>query len=558
MTQQEDVNGANSSAVLDELSERLIEEHWQFYPTTGSRIGRHEFDGLLPDLSPSSVRRREQKLKRGLDELRSLDTSSLNNDQMLSWRMLELFLRRELFTFEEMRPLENNPMRQAGFLNVGNYIRRDYAPLEDRLRSATSVLQQVPEFLRSLDEALRSDLSRHIVDMSVESYGGMALFYRNDISAFGNQISDPEILKIFRSSIDAAASALDHFVERLKARSQGEDNSFAIGESLYSRMLSTGEGLDLPLSRVAAVGQANLEDNLSRIRDLAASIDPRKSVQEIVDENSRHHPTAEGLIPDTRDMLEEIRQSLLDFDIISVPSEDRCQVVETPAYMRYAFAAMDSAGALETKATESFYYVTPVEDHWTPVQAEEWLSKFDYNTLRIISIHEVYPGHFVHNLHNRYGRGLPLVNRAATSYAFSEGWAHYTEQMMIETDYGRDRPDLRLTQLLEALVRNCRYMCSIAMHTGNMTLDEATEFFVANAYMGEYPARREAIRGTFDPGYLNYTLGKLMILKLRDDYRREQGDAYSLKGFHDHLLSHGAPPLPFLRTAMLSMEGEPL
>jgi uncharacterized protein (DUF885 family) len=226
--------------------------------------------------------------------------------------------------------------------------------------------------------------------------------------------------------------------------------------------------------------------------------------------------------------------------------------------MRYAFAAMDSAGALETRATESFYYVTPVEDHWTPEQAEEWLSKFDYNTLRIISIHEVYPGHFVHNLHNRYGRTLPLINRAATSYAFSEGWAHYTEQMMVETDYGKDRPELQLTQLLEALVRNCRYMCSLAMHTGEMTVDQATELFVENAYMGEHPARREALRGTFDPGYLNYTLGKLMILKMREDYRQEQGERYSLKSFHDELLSFGAPPLPLLRGAILENPGTPL
>ena len=232
-----------------------------------------------------------------------------------------------------------------------------------------------------------------------------------------------------------------------------------------------------------------------------------------------------------------IRQSLIDFDVISVPSLDRCQVIETPTYMRYAFAAMDSAGALETLATESFYYVTPVEDDWTAQQQEEWLSNFNYDTLKIISIHEVYPGHFVHHLHNRYGRELPLVNRVATSYAFTEGWAHYTEQMMLETRYGEGQPRLLLTQLLEALVRNCRYMCSLWLHTEGMTLDDATRFFMDNAYMAELPARREALRGTFDPGYLNYTLGKLMILKLREDYRREQGIEYSLKNFHDRLLS---------------------
>ena len=254
-------------------------------------------------------------------------------------------------------------------------------------------------------------------------------------------------------------------------------------------------------------------------------------------------------------MLEGLRQVLIDLDIITVPSDDRCLVMETPTYMRYAFAAMDSAGAMETRATESFYYVTPVEPEWTAAQQEEWLSNFNYDTLSIISIHEVFPGHFVHHLHNRYGIGLPLVNRAATSYAFTEGWAHYAEQMMMETEYAKDKTALQLTQVLEALVRNCRYMCSIWMHTQGMSVEDATRLFINNAYMGELPARREALRGTFDPGYLNYTLGKLMIIKLAQDYRREQASAFSLKGFHDRLLSYGAPPLPLVREQMLNEPG---
>ena len=558
MTQSSEANKSEPAATIETLSERLIGEHWEFYPTAGSRIGRHEYDGRLPDLSPSQISRREQELRHGLVELRAVDDSVLGPDQLLSFKMLELFLRRELFTFEELRPLENNPMRQAGFLNMGGYVRRDYAPLEDRLRSATAALQQVPEFLQTLDNALREDLSPHVVDMSVESYGGMAHFYRTDLASFAGEVADRGISRNFASAIDSAASALDGFVEKLKRRARGGGNDFAIGSKLYSRMLETGEGLELPLARIAEVGQDNLKENLARLKEVAASIAPGKPVHEIVKDISRHHPDAAGLIPDTRELLEDIRQALIDYDIISLPAEDRCQVVETPAYMRYAFAAMDSAGALETKATESFYYVTPVEEHWTAEQAEEWLSKFDYNTLRIISIHEVYPGHFVHNLHNRYGRQLPMVNRAATSYAFSEGWAHYTEQMMLETEYGNGRPQLLLTQLLEALVRNCRYMCSIAMHTGDMTVDEATQFFMDNAFMAQHPSRREALRGTFDPGYLNYTLGKLMILKLRDDYKREQNGGYSLREFHDDLLSFGAPQIPLLRAAMLSTQGAPI
>jgi len=541
---------------FQELSQRLIKEHWDFYPTAGSRIGRHEYDGQLPDLSPSQNKRREEELRRGLSELRALGINGLNETGRLSYRIMELFLRRELFIFNDLKPLENNPMRHTGYLNVSGYIRRDYAPLEDRIRSATSAMKQAPDFLEVLDQALSNRISSHVVDMSVESYSGMARFYRVDLADAATGVTDPEIVTKFNQARETAAVALDSFVERLKSRGAGGPDGFAIGTKLYSGMLATGEGLDAPLSRIAAIGQANLEDNLARIKELAQSIAPGRSVSEIVEEIGRNHPQAQQLIPETRGMLEDIRQSLIDFDVITVPSEDRCQVIETPTYMRYAFAAMDSAGALETRATESFYYVTPVEDDWTDKQAEEWLSNFNYDTLKIISVHEVYPGHFVHHLHNRYGRELPLVNRVATAYSFTEGWAHYTEQMILETGYGEGQPKLLLTQLLEALVRNCRYMCSLRMHTEGMTLDEATKFFMENAYMAELPARREALRGTFDPGYLNYTLGKLMILKLREDYQREQGGAYNLKEFHDRLLSFGGPALPLLRPALLMNPGE--
>ena len=541
---------------FQELSQRLIKEHWDFYPTAGSRIGRHEYDGQLPDLSPSQNKRREEELRRGLSELRALGAIGLDETGRLSYRIMELFLRRELFIFNDLKPLENNPMRHTGYLNVSGYIRRDYAPLEDRIRSATSAMKQAPDFLEVLDQALSNRISSHVVDMSVESYSGMARFYRVDLADAATGVTDPEIVTKFNQARETAAVALDSFVERLKSRGASGPDGFAIGTKLYSGMLATGEGLDAPLSRIAAIGQANLEDNLARIKELAQSIAPGRSVSEIVEEIGRNHPQAQQLIPETRGMLEDIRQSLIDFDVITVPSEDRCQVIETPTYMRYAFAAMDSAGALETRATESFYYVTPVEDDWTDKQAEEWLSNFNYDTLKLISVHEVYPGHFVHHLHNRYGRELPLVNRVATAYSFTEGWAHYTEQMILETGYGEGQPKLLLTQLLEALVRNCRYMCSLRMHTEGMTLDEATKFFMENAYMAELPARREALRGTFDPGYLNYTLGKLMILKLREAYQREQGGAYNLKEFHDRLLSFGGPALPLLRPALLMNPGE--
>ena len=552
------------STAVDTLVERAIREHWDFVPTAGSRIGRHEYDGRLPEFYTGRVRRRVEQLHQTLAQLSALPAgsgdrgSSDRDDRMdrLSSRLLELFLRRELFNLEEMRTLENNPQRQVGYIGVGSYVQRDYAPLPDRLRSATSVLRQVPDFLATLDSLTDRELGEPVLDAAVRAYRGMASFYRTGLSDAAAECAAiaPDVAQDFNGARENAAQAVDGFADRLRARAALPE--FAIGSQLYQRMLSVGEAVSTPLSDVLSIGQANLEQNLRRLDEAAAMVAPGKSVREAVALVSATHPTAEGLIPETQDMLEDIRQALIDHDIISLPSQERCQVTETPSYMRYAFAAMDSPGGLEEVATEAFYYVTPVEPDWTPRQQEEWLSNFNYHTLKVISIHEVYPGHYVHNLHNRHGhaqRGgdLPLINRVATSYAFTEGWAHYTEEMMLETEYGRDNPALWLTQLLEALVRNCRYLCSLGMHTQGMTPDEATRFFQDHAYMEEHPARQEALRGTFDPGYLNYTLGKLMLLKLRQDWRRQEGSAYTLRRFHDAALGWGAPPVPMLRAAML-------
>ncbi len=541
---------------FQDLSRQILEEQWAFYPTAASELGLHQYDGRLPDLSSGAVRRRLQEIRHGLDRLATTDHQRLFAQERTDYQLLELALKKEHFDLAELRILETDPMRQLGYLNVTNYIQRDYAPLADRVRSLNQLLSQVPDFLSSALGSLNVGAqgheplpSRPILDMSIESYEGMARFYRVDLGKVTTELTDRALLAQLNQAREEAARAVDSFVGALRERLGRASPNFAIGPELYQKMLLYGEMVDLPLSRVLEVGQADLERNLEALAEAAARAGLSRTVRELIEAMSEDHPSADRLIPDTALILEDIRQFIIDRDILTVPSEERCQVMETPSFMRWAFAAMDTPGLLESKATESYYYVTPVEPHWTERQKEEWLRDFDYNTIQIVSIHEVYPGHFVHSLH---GRTAPsLVSKALRSYSFSEGWAHYTEEMMLEAGYGHDNPSLKLAQICDALLRDCRYLCSIGMHTQGMSVEEATRFFMEKAFMGEFPARKEALRGTFDPGYLNYTLGKLMILKLREDYREEKGASFSLKEFHDRLLSYGAPPVPLLREAML-------
>jgi uncharacterized protein (DUF885 family) len=270
------------------------------------------------------------------------------------------------------------------------------------------------------------------------------------------------------------------------------------------------------------------------------------------------------LIPTARKNLESIRQYLIDHKIVTIPSEQRARVEETlPPFRATSFASMSTPGPFENKNVPAFYFVTPVEPDWTAKQAEEWLGAFNYYTLDVVSIHEAYPGHYVQFLAWNTAP-LTLAQKiypggyyGSGSYPFVEGWAHYSEQMMIEQGFGQTgdaakTARYRLAQSSEALLRLCRLCCSLKLHTQNFSVDDATKFIMENAYYEEKPAHSEAMRGTFDPGYLYYSLGKLMILKLRDDWKAQEGANYSLQRFHDELLRHGAPPLPLLRRVMLN------
>ncbi len=535
---------------FDSLCRRVLEERWSFYPSEASELGHHQYDGMLPDLSETAVRSRLQQIAGGLDRLSEIHLEDLPAQERMDCRLLEMALRKETFELADLRAPETDPMAQLDHLNVTGYIQRDYAPLPDRVRSMTRLLSQVPEFLNTALNTLREELARPILDTSIESYGGMARFYRNDLSKVAREASDPGLRKTFDRAREDAATAVEAFVSSLNDRLDKATPHFAIGPGHFRKMLLYGEMVDLPISRLVEVGEADLRRNLDQLTEVAARIDRIRTVRELIEESREEHPSAESLIPDSRRILEELRQFVIDGGLVTVPSEQRCQVVETPPFMRWAFAAMDTPGLLETRALESYYYMTPVEAHWTQRQQEEWLSNFNYHTLKIVGIHEAYPGHFVHHLHSTSAPSL--AGKSLDSYSFSEGWAHYTEEMVLDAGYGEDDPSLKLSQLCEALLRDCRFLCSIGMHTGDMDVEEATRFFMEKAFMEEFPARKEALRGTFDPGYLNYTLGKLMIMKLRDDCRRERGASFSLKEFHDALLSYGAPPVPLLRGQLLN------
>jgi hypothetical protein len=328
----------------------------------------------------------------------------------------------------------------------------------------------------------------------------------------------------------------------LKARLAKADDAFAIGEERFLRLLALRELVQLDVAALERMVRADIDRNRAAAEAAAEQIAPGEGVLAAVARLEDHHPTATSIIGDVTAILDRLRSFIVEHDVVSLPSNGRCLVQPTPSYAAYISAAMDSAGPLETVATDSYYWVTVPGADWDAAKSEEWLRYMNYATLEGTSIHEAYPGHYVQGLYERHAASP--TRQLFWTYTTGEGFAHYVEEMMLEVGYSTD-PKQLLAQRLEALLRDCRFLVALGLHCQGMTMPDAIRLFQSVGFMTELPATREATRGAWDPMYLNYTLGKLLILELRGDMQRRPG--YTLKTFHDAFLGCGSMPIPLIR-----------
>lgn len=535
-----------------ELSERILKSYLEMNPAMARYyIGLHEYDGRLSDLSPSSIENWLAQARSQLAELNRLDPAKLSEQEKFDLELLRHNLEAGIFNLAELRDWETSPLFYANNLALFSYLTRNYAPLEDRVAALTRHQQQIPGFLAVARENLKPPFARPLLEVSIMALEGEIRFRQTEVAAISKSpLISSDLQKECGQANQAAITAIQGLIDYLKQQQAQAHDEFALGLEKYAKLLRYDELLDIPLEDVLAAGERNLEENYASLNNLAREIDPAASLPDLKARFDQQHPTASELIPYTQGLLENIREYLVAKDLITIPNDNRATVAPTPASQRWSFASMAPAGPFE-KSNESYYFVTPPEDDWTPERTEDWLKVFNYGNLEDISIHEVYPGHFIHFQHIHQAPSRVTRVLLMSSPCHFEGWAHYAEQMMLEQDYGNNDPAIRLAQLTWAIVRNCRYIASIKMHTQGMRVDEATGLFMKYAGLAEGPARAEALRGTFDPGYFSYTLGKLMFLKLRDDLKKRDGASFSLKAFHDACVGNGAPPLPLLRRKLL-------
>jgi uncharacterized protein (DUF885 family) len=546
------------------VAEEYIKGYLGAHPLEGTALGLHEYDGKITDYSRLALDAELSRLRRFDDRLAKFDPGKLSPRQSIDLRILQAAVKKDLFEMQDMSVFERNPMVYARAADVNVYIKRNFAPLEDRVRSLVAIESQIPNILIAARTNLNEVVPKPYVELAIQIAKGSAEFLKKDLVAAIGNLKDEQLRGAFHEANRKGANALNDYaawLEREKLPKASMD--FALGEEKFGRFLAQTELVDLPPQKILEIGLEQLKAEQAAFAEAAKKIDPNKSPIEVFKQIQSEHPTPQDLIADVAKDLDKIRKYVVNQHLVSIPSEVRAKVKETPQYLRAtSFASMDTPGPFEKRANEAYYYVTPAENDWPEKQKEEWLTAFNYYTSDVVSIHEAYPGHYVQLLHLNTSPANK-VEKIFASYAFIEGWAHYCEKMMLDEGYGSStnstpsEDDLkraakyRMAQADEALLRLCRLCVSIKMHTQKMSLDEATKFFQENCYYEEKPARQEAMRGTYDPGFLNYTLGKLQILKLRDDYKAQQGDDFSLQKFHNELLNHGMPQIRLLREIML-------
>jgi uncharacterized protein (DUF885 family) len=542
--------------------DKTVDEYLRWYfrnqPVRATNTGVHEFDALMPATDQVGIQASIADLHGFLPRLQKIDAKKLGRERRFDDAMLTSRIQGTLLDLETIQTWKKDPNFYLSIASggVNALLKRDFAPLEERTWNVVARIMEIPRILQDARTNLENPPHAY-TEIAIDQSAGLVRFLANLVPAQVKGIRDPVLQEEFDHHLAQAVSAANDFHDWLKsdllARSNGD---FRLGAENYSKKLLYDEMVSTSLDSLYHRGEVALHDTQEQMKREAEAIEPGLSVNDALARMAKDAPSAHDLVPTTQSKLEAIRRFVADHQILTPPTSEDLRAAETPVFQRsLSFASMDSPGVLETKATEAYYYVTPPDAAWPPARQAEHLGFYNSHQLEIVSIHEALPGHYYQFLALK--KCPSLVRALFGPGSNSEGWAHYCEQMMLEEGYGAGDHQYRLAQLNLALQRICRYMAGIALHTRSMTYEQAVTFFQNEGYMAQVNAEREARRGTSDPTYLVYTLGKWEILDLRDEVRRREGNKFSLKGFHDRFLAYGRAPVPLIREDWLNAMASP-
>lgn len=526
----------------------FLNGYFAAHPEAAVYAGRHEFDGRLPDWSPEGLINEMARLKTQRAVALAFPSEQLDEAQRFERDYLVAQISTQLFWLATADGPHRNPFFYADALDPDVYVSRPYAPLPVRLQAYTRYARAVPLALDQIKVNLNGTLAKPLVAIGRVAIGGLANFYEKEVPAIFSSVTDAALQKDFLEANAAAIKAVRAFDGWLGEKEKSATAEFALGKDKFRAMLRETEGVDTSLAVLEEIGRKDLQRNLAALKEACEAYAPGKTVQEAIALAYAHKPDG-SVAQYATQQLDELRQFVVDQDLVTIPGTEKAMVAEAPAYKRWNFAYIAIPGPYE-KGLPSVYYVAPPDPAWPKQKQDDYVPGI--GSLLFTSAHEVWPGHFLQFLHAN--RAASEVGRVFVGYAFAEGWAHYSEELMWEAGLGKQSPEIHIGQLEEALLRNVRFLSAIGLHTQGMTVEESIKLFREQGFQDEANAEQQARRGTFDPAYINYTLGKLMIRKLRDDWTASRGGRAAWKEFHDKFLSYGGPPIPLVRKAMLGAD----
>lgn len=542
-------NTAKANPAWDSHVEQYLNSYFANNPTIAVYQGKHEYDGKLPDWSEEGLKKQIDFLKDQRQKALAFKDDQLDEHQRFERDYLVAHIDGDLFWRETADLPHTNPYYYAGAIDPDVYVSRPYAPIETRIRAYTTYAKNIPAALEQIKKNLKQPMSAPLAKIGRTTIGGLAGSYETDIAKVFAEVKDAAAQKDFTEANAIAAKAVKDFDDWLAEQEKTATTDFALGPDKFKQMLKQTEGVDIDLVELEQIAKKDLNRNLAAFKAECEQYAPGATLVECNAKGNAVKAEGSDLIEAATKQLADLRKFIVEKDIVSVPGTEECKVGKAPPYKSWNFAYIEIPGPYE-KDLPSVYYIAPPDPSWSKEKQAGYIP--GRGSLLFTSVHEGYPGHFLNFLHSN--RAKSKFGQVFVGYAFAEGYAHYTEEMMYDAGLGAGEPDLHLGQLQEALLRNVRFISAIGLHTKGMTVEESKKMFIEQGLQDEGNAEQQANRGTFDPAYLNYTMGKLMIRKLRDDWTASRGGRTAWKQFHDEFLSYGGPPIPMVRKAMMGKD----
>ena len=539
---------------VDDYLNYLYEAH----PTSATMDGVHIHDDLLEDFRRPAIETHLSALAGFARRLDAIPVANLPEVEQIEHGIITSNVRARQFEFEEVRSWERNPHPYAETLasSLAAQAIFDYAPEGERARRVLSKLRQTPRLIQAARENIKEPPAM-FVKVGLDTLRGVMSFIDTDLPRAFHNLDDLHLLADLADASTEAVQSIGSYVEYLETEIRPKAKaSFRLGQERFEQKLRLEEGISLSVDRLLAIAERELHATQEEFRTVAGRLNGGDPIESWRKAKHEMHPEPGKLLATAREQLGELQTFLQRNSVVTMGEESTVQVAATPDFFRWSFASMWTPGPFETRATRAMYYLTDADPSWPRERQLEHLRDFNIPTLWTISIHEVFPGHYLHYQHLRKVESKVRRSTLFTPASYIEGWAHYCEQMMLEVGFGRRDHTMKLGQLAEALVRLARFVVGIRLHTDDWSVEQGVRFFRDEAFLEESSARREAERGTFDPTYLVYTAGKLAMLKLRRDWQEQQGGKASLRTFHDTLLSHGSAPFWALRRLMLGQPSD--